>query len=379
MASVYKENGKWTVSWFDSSRKRQYRRGLFSKQLAEQVGNANEFRKSAAKSGIITGSQEKLAMHGDIELFKHLQDFSAALLEKGDTVEHCDASVRAVERVFAAASIERIDAIDRDKVRSAVAKLKTALKGGKPLAIGTRNKYLAACKAFTAWLFDAGRIATDPLRRLPTRSTQTGLTRVRVGMTDAQIVTLFETTKLQKIRGGMTGIDRAYRYALGLGTGFRQGTLFSLKPENFDFASDPPIISVEAKNMKGRQSIEHPISDDLATLIKPWLASKEAGQPIFPKLPHAKPIKAWRADLKAVGITYNEPGTILFCDQHSQRNTFITAIIRASGLAVAQQLAHHSTPTLTAKYARLGMDDYAKALASLPKLGKQEKRKRGTA
>jgi site-specific recombinase XerC len=374
MASVYKNNrGTWDVAWIDSSKKRRYKKGLATRALAEAIGERNEFRKSAAKAGLISRADEKHATHADEPLPKHLDDFFAAQIARGDTELHATATRRLIERVFKSAGCDRIDQIDRDKIRTKCANL-PPINGKEKLSIGSQNKALASCKSFTAWLFDSSKIDRDPLARLATRDAEREPTRRRLTLSPEQCVKLFETTKLQKTRGGMRPLDRAMRYAMGFGTGLRQGTLFALKVEDIDL--DELTITIPARIMKGRKAVIHPITRDLAEVLRPWLKEKKRGQRLFDKLPFAKPIKTYRHDLKAAGIQYHETGTNLYCDLHAQRNTFITQIIRSGGLAVAQDLAHHSTPVLTAKYARLEMSDYAKALDGLTKLGKTQGKKR---
>jgi integrase len=220
---------------------------------------------------------------------------------------------------------------------------------------------------FCGWLFDVERIPSNTLARMSALDVELDRKRVRRALTTEEAVKLIETTAAQSRIGGMTGIDRMVRYALGIGTGLRQATLFSLRPEDFHLDEEEfQFIRVLPTTTKNRKPKDQLVRDDLAALLRPWLAGKPKGRPVFTKSPAAKPIIAYRSDLKAAGITYNEEGTNLYCDQHAQRNAYITAVIRAAGLKVAQDLAGHSTPNLTSKYGRLEMSDYAKGLTALP-------------
>jgi len=108
-------------------------------------------------------------------------------------------------------------------------------------------------------------------------------------------------------------------------------------------------------------------------LAEPWLASKPRGVPVF-NVPD-KTAKMIRQDLRAAGIDYaDESGAVI--DFHSLRHSYISRIV-ASGASVkvCQELARHSTPTLTiGRYAHLRMYDLSKALDGLPGEDRQDER-----
>jgi integrase len=222
----------------------------------------------------------------------------------------------------------------------------------------------------------AGRIPLNVLARMKGLDPEQDRRRVRHPLDADQFTALFNATLSGKRRGGMTGEDRAMRYLLGTATGFRQGTLFTLTPESFHLGDG--FVEAEAKNVKNRKTIAVPLDAELVAVLRPWLAGKAARRPVFTKSKGAQPMDAYRADLKAAGIVYHEAGTNLYRDQHSQRNAFITEVIRRGGLKVAQDLAGHSTPALTSRYGRLGMSDYAGAVKGLVKLpGKAMQQRKG--
>jgi hypothetical protein len=74
-----------------------------------------------------------------------------------------------------------------------------------------------------------------------------------------------------------------------------------------------------------------------------------------------------RADLRAAGIPY-EDSTGRVADFHALRHTFITRLARFSvNVKVVQDLARHSTPTLTLeRYTHLEVLDRRRALDALP-------------
>lgn len=363
--SYYKAKSRptWTVGYTDSAGKRQYIYGIASRELAKQKDAQLKFHRQAVRLKLVDAKADRYAIAADQPLSKHLDDFQKALAARGNTDKHVRESRQLAEAVFAAASIDRIDQIDRAAVlRACDAVLATRSRR-------TRNKRLGAAKTFVAWLFDQSRIATNALARMAKLDEEQDRRRIRRMLSDEEINRLMVATKAGPMRGGMTGEDRYMRYLLAFQTGFRQATLWSLRPADFHLDDERPYIHVTATNIKSRKTIDHPIPVALAAALAPWLKGKPRNKPVFTKSSGGSPIISYRADLRAAGIDYHEAETNLFADQHAMRNAFITAVLRSTGnLKVAQDLAHHSTPLLTGRYARLGMDDYTKAMDGLPGL-----------
>jgi hypothetical protein len=74
-----------------------------------------------------------------------------------------------------------------------------------------------------------------------------------------------------------------------------------------------------------------------------------------------------KANLTAAGIDYEDSAGRV-ADVHALRHTFITRLVKAGvNVCVPQDLARHSTPTLTlGRYAHLEVVDRTKALDALP-------------
>ena len=107
-----------------------------------------------------------------------------------------------------------------------------------------------------------------------------------------------------------------------------------------------------------------------------WLETRQQAAPNAPLFPlrtsggcWRKTSKMMRMDLERAGLPYvDENG--LFADFHGHRHTFITNLGKAEvPLAMAQKLARHSDPKLTANtYTHLGVFDKAGAIGRLPSL-----------
>lgn len=124
-------------------------------------------------------------------------------------------------------------------------------------------------------------------------------------------------------------------------------------------------MTAGAAYSKRRRDDVQPIRPELAELLRPWLADKPVGKPVFP-MPE-KTAKMMRVDLEAAGIPcYDSAGRVV--DFHSLRHTYVSCIVDSgASVKVAQELARHSTPTLTVgRYAHTRFHDLTEALANVP-------------
>ncbi len=170
---------------------------------------------------------------------------------------------------------------------------------------------------------------------------------------------------------GLTGPDRFHLYALACDCGFRASALASLTPESFDLDTVPPVITLAARHAKNRRTKVQPLPSDVADLIRDYLRDKPAGQPVWGGTwaSDRKGAEMLRIDLDAAGIPYavEGPDGPLFTDFHALRHTYLTlGGLAGIDLRTLQELAGHSTPTLTARYSHRRLHDLAGAVEKLP-------------
>jgi len=162
--------------------------------------------------------------------------------------------------------------------------------------------------------------------------------------------------------------QRAMLYRLAAGTGFRLSELKSLTPRSFNLDADTPTVTVEAAYSKRRRQDVQPMRLDLAEVLRPFLATLDAEECIWAKVPsNMAPII--RADLETAGIDpVDDAGRVI--DFHSLRHTYITRLATAGvPPRVAQSLARHSTITLTMdRYSHVRLADESAALEALPSI-----------
>jgi integrase len=171
---------------------------------------------------------------------------------------------------------------------------------------------------------------------------------------------------------GLTGADRFCLYAVACGTGFRAGGLASLAPESFDLDAGGPTVTLAARSNKSRKLKVQPLPADVADLLRDYLQGKPAGHPLWGGTwaRDGKGADMLRTDLEAAGIPYavEGPDGPLYADFHALRHSYITALGRGGvDLRTAQELAGHSTPTLTARYSHRRLYDLAGAVEKLPR------------
>ena len=141
-----------------------------------------------------------------------------------------------------------------------------------------------------------------------------------------------------------------------------------MTPRSFDLEGDPPTLTVEAANSKHRRRMccrfTRSSSNWCGNGSREWSRTDK----LFPKLDRRKTWLMVKNDLeRPVGIPYvtNDP----IADFHAAgRHTHITGTFCRSGatLPEAQKLARHSDIRMTMKYAHIGIEDQAKAVANLP-------------
>src|SRR5262249_3882462 len=134
-----------------------------------------------------------------------------------------------------------------------------------------------------------------------------------------------------------------------------------------------PTVTLAARHAKNRKTKVQPIAPDLAELLRGYLAGRPSGKSVWGGT-WAKffcGAEMMRRDLTAAGIPYIEDGPDgpLYADFHSLRHSYLTLGGRAGiDLRTLQELAGHSTPTLTAHYSHRRLYDLAGAIEKLPSI-----------
>ena len=398
MASIYrrKKGGCFYITYQARPGERHTVKGCKDRAATEALARKLEADAMLRREGVIDVKADQYAKaearplavrDGEGKVVDgHLADHHAALLAKGVTRDHADLVRARAGKVLKLAKAERISQISPSAVQGAIAGLRT---GDDASSLQTCNHYLRAIKQFSRWLWRDGRAREDTLVHLTGYNVVLDRRHDRRSLTDEELSRLITTADQGAAIVRMKGPDRAMLYRVAVGTGFRANELRSLTPESFDLDADPPTVTVEAGYSKHRRKDVQPIRQDLADLLRPWLAARPSGEPVFGTMPEKtgrmirKDLQAakkkWVKEVKAPEVR-KERADLSFlayrdsagrvADFHALRHTYISRLVKSgANVKVAQELARHSTPTLTlGRYAHIELVDQTKALDALPSI-----------
>lgn len=382
--SIYKPKARsrrtdpYLVAWTDASGDRHTKSTSTDIRIAIQVANEIAMRKDAAVHGLIDARADRYAAANVKPINDHIDTFEKYLIAKGDTEAYAKETAAIVRRVMTEAKANHIPDLVPGDIQTAIKNMPRLRVADITLSNRSLDKAVRACKNFGKYLKRNHLSAHHPLEDLTHYDPKADRRRIRRAIDVEDVLNLIDAAEQGPTRAGMSSADRAMLYRVATATGLRFGSLMSMTRESFIVNTPAPFVRVVARFVKSRKAREIPLRADLVDLLRPWLAGKKQGERVWHLSRGVRFMDAFRADLKAAGIAYQDEAGHFF-DFHAQRNQFITAIVRSAGLKVAQDLAGHSTPALTADYARMNFSDYSKALEGLPPMKKRIKREGGVA
>jgi integrase len=299
---------------------------------------ALEAETNRVKAGLIDPKALGFRDHEARPIGEHVTVFHAAIAANGGSDKHAQKIANRATRVLILARVRRVSDLSLSKTQQALAVLRSDGLGPESI-----NHHVRAIKAFSRWLWRDGRAREHYLAHLATLNPETDRRRRRA-LTHEEAARLVLAAEYGGAIFGMTGPDRAWLYALALGTGFRVSELASLTPERFDLASDQPTATVPACYTNNGKEATQPLPPVLAERLAPWLATLPPGRPVF-KMPE-RTAEMIRRDLAAAGIPYETPSGVV--DFHALRAAYISNLV-SSGASVktCQVLARRCTPSLT--------------------------------
>jgi integrase len=237
----------------------------------------------------------------------------------------------------------------------------------------TLNSYLRVAKGLARWY--AGKIgAPSPLAAVKPFPEDVDRRRPRRLLTDDELARLLAAARAcpRKGRAGIRGPDRAALYLVAAFTGLRAGELAALTPAAFALDAAPPIVTVEAKDAKGKRTEPVPVPAHVVARLRPWLASKPPGARLWPgKWAEQRKQVAWLArDLARAGVAERDSRgqRVTF---HSLKRRYVVKIIQAGGkIHEVRRLARHRhISTTLAYYVDENMTDLGDLANRLPPVG----------
>jgi len=380
------ESEFYTVQYFDHNGKRRkvYTR-YPDKDAAQQYANQLEKQAEDRRRGVVDVKTEQHVAQARRPISEHLTEFRQYLQDKQNSPKHVELVCSRVGKLIDDCKAEQIGDLTDVTVMAAIGAMKA---GGASLQ--TCNHYIRGIKQFSRWLKLQKRTPDDALAALAGFNAETDRRYVRRELQSDELGYLLRTVETYTTANhNMPGPDRAMAYRLALGTGFRAKELRSLSPASFDLDGHPATVTVTAGYSKRRRQDTQPIRRDLAELLRPWLGNYGRDDHPFAKMPEAtarmlrddlnEARRRWleearsdaeRAERKKSDFLKHKDADGRVVDFHATRHTYISGIV-ASGASVktAQELARHSTPTLTiGRYSHVRLHDLTAALDALPDL-----------
>ncbi len=316
----------------------------------------------------------------------HVADFRRHLASKGNSEPYIDRTISQLTWVLDQCRFVKIADVQASAVQECLAGLRRDGRGLK-----TSNDYLAAAKGFTRWLWRDRRTAVDPLAGLSKLANpETDVRHPRRDFSPEELRRLLEAARTSAVTlRRLSGTERHFLYLTACGTGFRASELASLSPESFDPDGEPPTATVEAGCAKNRQMARQPLPRDIAEALRPFLAGKPAGAPVWSGDWNRRAFLLIQYDLEAARQTWlqeaqndveraeREQSDFLayrdsagrYADFHALRHSYIT-MIGKTGVSPKehQDLARHSTYALTGRYTHSRLYDLAAAVNALPSM-----------
>ena len=311
---------------------------------------------------------------GSKSLSKHVKDFEAALLARGNTPGYVKVRIGRVTNIIEACGFKFWSEIEAARIQEHLPALRTPKGEDDPgLSTQSSNYYLSAFKSFCRWMVKERRASESPVSHLSGLNARTDRRVERRALTADECRKLLAAAQKGKTHYGMSGPDRATLYRVALETGLRWNELHSLTRGDFVLDGLRPRVTVQAAYSKHRRDDTLPLRKDLAEALGAYLADRLPEAKAFPMPDRRVGGEIVRADLETAKIEATD-GAGRVIDFHGLRHTFISNLA-AGGVhpKTAQALARHSSITLTMdRYTHLSVADQSAALDALPDLNAEE-------
>lgn len=381
-----KRSKTWHIRYYTPDGVRHHRKGFRDKRATENLAAELERKGIHEAAGMIDPTHE----HAKKPLAEHAEDFRRYLTAKGNTPDYVTLVLFRLKAVLDGCRFVRVADVQASAVVEFLAHIRQDRKDEPGVSVKTANEYLAAAKGFTRWLWRDKRTRVDALAGLSKlANAETDLRHARRDLSLDELGRLLDATRTSKRRKyHLTGTDRYALYLTAASTGFRVRELKTMTPGSFDLDSDTPTVTVRASCTKNRKEAIQPLPLDVAVVLRGYLADRPADRPVWPgkswpvhasimlSLDLAEARKTWlesfkndrqRAEAERTDFLVYQDSAGRFADFHGLRHTFIT-MVGKSGVSPKehQDLARHSTYTLTGRYTHSRFYDLAAAVQALP-------------
>lgn len=340
------EVGSWWISYTDENGEQALKKATASKDVSEDMMAALVRRVEQVRAGILPSGAEEASR----SLHVAADEYRAHLAALARTPKHVALTHSRITSVIDGCRWRRFGDMDARELSRWLAERREV-----GLSVESSNHYLRAVRGFSRWLAHRVKVY-DPLAGARPLNADADRRRVRRAVSRAEFERLIAaTSKSVRTVRSLTGSDRAALYLVASFTGLRASELASLTRASVDV--DAATVEVDAAYSKRRRKDLLPLARELVRQLRTWLDARPRGS-LWPGTWHERAAEMLREDLHAAEILQVDTRGRVF-DFHSLRGQFVTELARAGvSITVAQKLARHSTPALTARaYTRLELSD----------------------
>ena len=368
MATIYKRkaDGKgshWYFGYMDENGRQRTRKGYTDRKATAELAAQLEKDARRKRDGLIDPAAERLADQRKSSIDAMVEAYEVSLTGRKTTGKHVSLTLSRVRKVVEGCGFKILSEIETERVQTYLNTTREAEDWGHR----TYNHYVQAVEGFGNWLVSSKRTVMNPMGGLTRLNNEVDVRHKRRALSVEEVGQLIESARTsgQDIQC-FTPEERARIYSISCLTGLRRKEIASLTPRSFALTADPPTVTVQAACSKHRRTDVLPLHLQLIELLPQWIRGLPLDQPIFPKLANRRTWLMVKLDLQRAGIPYETSEGI--ADFHAAgRHTFITGLLKnGATLPETKELARHSDVNMTMRYAHIGIQDRAKAVAGLP-------------
>ena len=274
MGTLFKrESGYWYANYVDHLGQRcRVNTRCRDKSNAQTVLAQLEATTAKRATGIIDAGSEALRDQQAKPIAEHVSDMVQAMQSAGRSAVHVSKTKRYIHQALEYSSCEKLGQLDATSVERYAVHLR---KSG--LSLRVVQAMITACKYFSKWCVQTGRLGSDPLAYIKKPSPKQDRRLRRRMLLPKEWSWLKEATINGPELGGMTGDERCLLYRVAIETGLRANELKSLTKGKLHRG----YILVPASLTKNKKQAKQHISDGLDSDLCRLSSRKTAATPLF--------------------------------------------------------------------------------------------------
>lgn len=366
---------KWSVMFFIKGRRYSKTTGMTDKRAAD-----SEARRIVRDTELEVAGEKTYREAREALINGLVEEYVAELRRRGRVTAHIATTSKRIHVMLEGAST--LSDVTSTFVRNALERLaETPWKRpqsadgarGSRRSTKTQNGYRTALHGLFHWLVRMERWPSNPVEAV-SRARETDPEHPRRALTPGELDRLLAATEAKDTR---MGYIRRVVYLVAASTGLRRSELRLLVRSDVNL--DAATVTLRPSTTKNKRPVTLPLNETAVQALIKFMEQRppRTGHPeLFPSVPT---LATFRDDLDRAHVEWRAAVVGSKLDFHALRVTFITDLARADvPLVMAQRLARHSDPKLTANvYSKLELHDARDAVARLDTLRKQKTGKAG--